>query len=161
MVKINVRRCVAADFQVSGVDGSELCIAILPENLPCSRYSGTESNPLLNICVCVNVFAALVFAESFSEFLSSARSDAFAIPDTAGTVTDVPVIGSVIVMSPLPVRAVDHPWTTLRQRVNALASWFAKDDVLAVSDVIIPYFAPEKQLLCFSSGSVECHYLLI
>ncbi|MEI4920334.1 hypothetical protein Q8G81_32765, partial [Klebsiella pneumoniae] len=53
VVKINVRRCVAADFQVSGVDGSELCIAILPENLPCSRYSGTESNPLteyLRLC---------------------------------------------------------------------------------------------------------------
>ena len=116
---------------------------------PAAVIVALKVTPLLNICVCVNVFAALVFAESFSEFLSSARSDAFAIPDTAGTVTDVPVIGSVIVMSPLPVRAVDHPCTTLRQRVNALASWFAKDDVLAVSDVIIPYFAPEKAVVMF------------
>ena len=97
----------------------------------------------------MNVFATLVFAASFSELLRAARSDAFAIPETAGTVTDAPVRGSVIVISPLPVSAVDHPWTTLRQRVNALASWFAKDDVLAVSDVIIPYFAPEKAVVMF------------
>ena len=48
MMKINVRRCVAADFQASGVNRCELRTAVLPEYLSgrsnscAERYAITE-----------------------------------------------------------------------------------------------------------------------
>ncbi|WP_227541851.1 hypothetical protein [Klebsiella pneumoniae] len=46
MMKINIGRGIAADFQTSGINRRKLCAAVIPEYLPSSGYCGAECDAI-------------------------------------------------------------------------------------------------------------------